>query len=149
MGHNLNALSKNLQVPLLDIANETGQLDSMVPFTQAQANSTEFGIILRVDERSNILSKILSLIWVAYRVRSIGLKLQRQGCMVVGSMGVYPDMSDPVTIYELDSEAEQYINRYVLPAFPEGIKGHLRKLIMKLTRLHPSIAGVVILAKKT
>ena len=149
MNDNLSALEQNLQVPVLQPNDQEGRNKSLSEFVQSLNHDAEFGVLFRVVEHPNSLKKIISLVWLAVSIWLIRFRLRQVGANVQASFGVYPSVEDPVTIYELNSEAEQYINRYVLPTFPHGINGDLRKLVMKMTRLHPSLAGVVVLARKT
>ena len=64
------------------------------------------------------------------------------------SYGVYPSVLKPSIIYELGKQSEAYINEYVMPPISSGFSGRLRKLIKKFIKFHPSLGGLLIIAKK-
>jgi len=144
----LQILEHNLQMPVVDINSDKNRSKNLSECVKRFSSSNEFGLLLRVDDRQNPVFKIASLILVALSLKLLTLRLRKMGLGSVTSYGVYPCVEDPVTIFELRSEAEQYIHQNVLPKFPYGLNGRIRRCIMILTRLHPSLAGVVVTARK-
>lgn len=150
-GSNLKALSSYLQIPLFDISSSTSRFYSatlLTEFIKPLSETANFGILARIDARPTVLRKTLSLLQASIWIWSLRHKLMRQGHSVIGRFGVYPDTADPLTICELGSHAELYCNKFILPAFPIGINGRLRKFIMGLTKCHPSTAGIILVARK-
>lgn len=150
MAANLLALECNIQAPLFDLgvlstgSNKVG----LQGFIQGCEEGSPLGVLVRVSERSGVLFKVISLLYLSIRIRVLYRQLEGQGIDIKGFYSVYPSIEQPVAIYSIGGEAEKYTHKYVLPAFPSGASGTLRTLIMKLTKLHPSVAGVVILGWK-
>ena len=64
------------------------------------------------------------------------------------TIGVFPDVYNPIAIYCVGTVAESYAYANILPTFPVGINGNIRKLVMKFVKFHPSIGGLVLIVRK-
>lgn len=126
-----------LQVPIVDITQ-----------SKSLPNSNSIGLLARIDPHPNVIRKTISLLHASTRSWLLSMKLKRQGYEIEGKFGVYPNVEMPVTIYELNSSAERYCNTHVLPVLPPSLNGRIRLMIMKLARCHPSVAGIVLIARK-
>ncbi len=148
----LEILADYLQVPLFDFCHTAHYFNSNIFITDAiiqrPSDEAAFGVIVRIDTHLNVLRKTLSLALALIRIWLLSQKLKRKKYEIVGRFGVYPSIQEPITIYELNTQAEQYCNNFILPTFSPGLYGHLRKLIMKLAKCHPSTAGVLLIAIK-
>lgn len=140
------ALTDYLQIPLIDLDDTKKSFinEAKLPSTEF----TKFGVIAVIDTHASVLRKTVSLIISSWRIWRLSRKLKKDGAEVVGRYAVFPQVADPVVIYELGSPSEHYCNKYILPAFPPGLNGKLRWLIMRLVKFHPSVAGIILVAKK-
>ncbi|VAW87501.1 hypothetical protein MNBD_GAMMA16-1976 [hydrothermal vent metagenome] len=149
---NTEALEYYLQIPLIDLWCPTNENISKVQFIadfiQPLTKSTSFGVLARIEVRPNVIHKALLLLQAIIRIRYLSIKLKHQGYDVVGRFGVYPSINLPVTLYELNTQAETYCNKFILPTFPPNLNGRLRMLIMKFAKCHPSTAGIVLIVRK-
>jgi hypothetical protein len=112
------------------------------------SDSEEFGIILEINENNNPLIKILSLIRTKLDLNMCSKKLLKSSLNCKSTIGVFPDVYNPTAIYCVGTLAETYAHENILPAFPAGINGNIRKLVMKLVKFHPSIGGLVLIVRK-
>jgi len=126
-----------LQVPVINIIQ-----------SKKLPDSNSIGLLARVDPHPNLIRKTFSLLRASTSSWLLSMKLKRQGYEIEGKFGVYPNIELPVTIYELNSPAELYCNSQVLPALPGNLNGWGRRMIMRLARCHPSVAGIVLIARK-
>jgi len=141
----LKALENNLQISLFDLSSE--KASKFQNFIKDLSHDEGFGVLLRNDVTPSIIKKTLSLFLTSLRIWWLSYKFKRHNS-VVGRFCVYPSIEEPVAIFELGTPAEQYINQFVLPAFPPGFNGKLRKIIMVLVQCHPSSAGIILVARK-
>lgn len=146
MEANLSALERNLQAPVFDLGGSSKA--GLQRFVNACETEVPLGVLVRVGEHPGVLHKIISLLFVSVYIRILSRQLSDKGVTVKGFYAVYPTVEQPVAIYSLGADAEQYTHKYVLPGFSSGLSGKLRLFIMKLARLHPSVAGVVVLGCK-
>jgi len=147
----LETLADYLQVQLFDFCHTTNCCNSntlIADSIQPLAKATVFGVIVRIDTHSNVLRKILSLVLGLVRIWFLSRKLKQKKYDIVGRFGVSPSIQEPVTLYELNTQAEQYCNNFILPTFSSGLNGRLRRLIMRFAKCHPSTAGIVLIAIK-
>lgn len=102
--------------------------------------------IFEIFQDSYFIRKVGSILIVSLKVRFVFLILRLKGVKNF-RIGIYPSLDNPRVVYELDSPAELYIEENVLPRFGSGIKGWVKYLIKKVTRLNPSIAAVGIIIR--
>lgn len=146
----LETLAHYLQVQLFDFCCRKNGFNSNVFITeciQPLSKETVFGVVVRINTYSS-LRKIVSLLLASIRTWNLSLKLKRQGYDIVGRFGVYPSIEEPTIIYELNTQAEAYCNAYILPVFPQGLNGRVRRVVMRLIKCHPSTAGIILIARK-
>ena len=149
MQSDLKTLEHLLQLPLFDSGHchNKATTDELNNFAQSQ-NIKEFGILLRIEVHTSVIKKMISLYKASLQIRNLIKTVLRDGNEIVNKMGVYPNIEDPVTIYQLNSVAEKYTNRFVLPVFPQGINGVIRRLLMVYLKFHPSVAGLILVVRK-
>jgi len=138
---NFNTLTNYFQHPLFDLREAINKIGS------TDVDKTVFGIVAPVATHSNVLHKTASLFRVSMNIWLLKIKLKRRGYQVTGKYGVYPDLEAPLIIFELDSKAADYTNNLILPTIPSGINGALRKVIMGITKCHPSTSGIILVAR--
>ena len=149
MKSDLKTLQYLLQLPLFEtgINIHATKINEQIDFIQSQ-HSHEFGLLVRVESHKSAIKKMLSIIIVSRQLNNLSNDLKRQGFKVMRRFGVFPNINNPVTLYQLGTFAEQYTNQFVLPVFPPGINGFLRRFIMKIVKFHPSVAGVILIVGK-
>lgn len=146
----LNELEDAVQAPLMELRPSMwgSGFQALQDFISPLEKSTAFAVLVRVGIRQNAVRKAHSLLHTSMYIWLLELVLTRQGNSIVGRFGVYPTAEDPVAIYSLDSRAERYINKHVLPSLPGGLNGLFRRIIMKIAKCHPSVGGIIIIARK-
>ena len=146
---NLNELEKLLNIHLftIDLNQASSEIDSLYERICKTTEIHQFGIVIPVGTEQNFIGKIQSLLYTSKKVRELKNKLS----IVSGetfSYGVYPQINNPVAVYQLESPAEVYANKYVLPPIKKGLNGFLRRLIFSVIKFHPSTAGIILIPNK-
>jgi len=108
----------------------------------------EFGIVFEINENNNPLIKILSLIRTKLDLTMCLKRLFKSRLHRVETIGVFPNVNNPIALYCVGTVAESYAHKNILPTFPVGINGNIRKLVMRLVKFHPSIGGIVLIVRK-
>lgn len=138
--HSLTNLEKNIHTRVINLA------EASLKVCLAQAEREELkqvGLLMLISETNNPLTKIFSIFSIYLKLVFLKPYLKYKKYSIQALYGVYPTVTEPIAIYELDSDAANYMQKHVLPAFPGGANGKIRKGILRLTKLHPSLAGVV------
>lgn len=148
---NFKELEKLLNVQLysINLKQVSSEISRLYEHTGKAARFLQLGIIIPVDDNQGFIKKIWSLIYTARKAREVKNKLTRITGNNFASYGVYPQVSNPVAIYQLRSPAEVYANKYLLPPIKNGINGLLRRIIFAIVRFHPSTAGIIVIQKVT
>lgn len=147
---NFTELEKLLGTRLysINLKQVTSELEALNQGSGEPGDSRPFGIVINVDDNPGALKKIWSLLHSAKKAREIITKLNRSSGKNYVAYGVYPEIYNPVSIYQLNSPAEDYANRFFLPPIQNGLNGFLRRIIFNIIRFHPSTAGIIILNKE-
>lgn len=144
MEYALEILEKNLHANVINVG-ETSLRASLARLEKDDLK--QVGLLLLISEASNPLKKILSIFYIYLRIIFLKQYLKYKKCSPLALYGVYPTVTEPVAIYQLNSAAASYMHKHVLPAFPSGANGSLRNGILTVTKLHPSLAGVVLMVQ--
>ena len=144
-----NELEKLLNVHLhsINLKQVTSEINRLYEGIGKTTGIQQLGIVIPVDENQNIVKKIWSLIYTARKAREVKNNLTKITKNKFVSYGVYPQLSNPVAIYQLKSPAEEYANQYLLPPVKNGINGFLRRIIFSIVKFHPSTAGIIVIHK--
>ena len=102
------------------------------------------GLLLRIAQTNNHLEKIISLLGVLLKLFYIKCLAILGRFEINASYGIYPNLDEPVAIIQLNSASAEYMYENVLPEFPPGLNGVIRKIILNSTGIHPALAGVVV-----
>lgn len=135
----------DVQLKSINLKNINSEIDYIRKNINTTAGSKQIGIVFPVANTQSTLKKIQSLLFTASKARSTSKKLAKVTGESYVSYGVYPDITHPVAIYELDSPAEEYANKYFLPPINSGLNGFLRRIIFSIIKFHPSTAGIVLI----
>lgn len=113
----------------------------------AYLRGEQFGILIDVPVESSIIKKISAFFSAIIKVYLTQKKISQQPLKIINIFAVYPSISEPLITYALGTHAENYANRNILPYIPSSLNGFIRKLIMKIGKCHPSVAGFIILVE--
>ncbi len=143
----LIALEKLLNLPLFDSTRPLSYPDGFFEYIDNQGGN-DFGVLVRLDSQANAIKKLAALPSAIFKMRNLSQALRQNGHAIELRLAVYPEICNPVTVFPLGTPAEKYINRFVLPEFPRSVNGFFRKFIMKFVKFHPSVAGLILVARK-
>ena len=113
---------------------------------QGIAKGESYGILVDVPIASNMIQKLLAFLLTVIKVKQLKRQVQKES-NVKGCYGIYPTIEDPLILYPLQTTAEHYANQHILPNLNGGINGLIRRMLMKTTKCHPSIAGIVMVVE--
>ena len=147
--HNLGGLEQTLQLPLLDFQPSIPGFGSrkLMASLDLLPTATVFGVLIRVPPQHNLLRKLFSLLLTLIHQQMLTRQLVRQRAAILGNYGIYPTVDAPVAIYALGTPAEAYVNAHILPPLQSGLNGRLRRNIMKVVKYHPSVGGIIVVAR--
>ena len=100
--------------------------------------------VIRLDAPS--LTRLASLALLRVRVRQIERELARAGAAIVARYGVDPHLDAPACVYELNTPASIYADRYLRP------RGRLlaaRRVAAWCFGCDPALGAVILVARKT
>ena len=123
-------------------------LEKIQKFAADQQEREYFGIVLEFSSHENFLKRLYNLLLSRVIIYRIKRYLNQLGIKVDSSYGVYPSVSTPAILFELGKQSEEYITKYVMPPISGGVSGRLRVIIKKLIKFHPSLGGLLIIAKR-
>ena len=100
-------------------------------------------IVLATCTTSNKLRNINNL----YRGAAVLKRLQRQLCSEYPSLqtsliGIYPSLEYPACVYELNTNADRYVEGNVLPYASSPLISTIKYLISKLLGANPAVGGL-------
>lgn len=144
----LNKLKHLLKAPLYKINLNTCKSDIKELITKTSISENNIGLVLPFDSPKNQLVKIFYIVIYSIKIKHLS-KTMSTLSIENKLYGVYPSISKPVAVYQLNSPAEIYANQFILPAFTNGFNGMLRRLIMRITNFHPSIDGIILVLERT
>ena len=128
---------------LLEPKNITKEFDALIGDS---SNKQSFGIVVPIKNKRGIIGKIYSLFNTAIAIKKLHARFKKTPTpLKYHAYGVYPDIEEPVTIYQLGAASENYANKLLLPAFKKGLNGRLRHLIFFIINIHPSTAGIILI----
>jgi hypothetical protein len=119
-------------------------------YTQTLADNLEnksYGILVDVPINANLIKKLVFFLLTIARVKLIKRKVSKNNGLVKKCYAVYPTIEEPLVLYPLATNAERYANQQILPTLTGGINGFIRRIIMKIAKCHPSIAGVIVVVE--
>jgi len=112
------------------------------------AYGDRYAILITTQADQNLILKTWGLLYSSLYIKRLKRKLTSTTGQVLGCYGVYPYIQNPVAIYQLDNQAENYVNEFILPPNTSGLNGFLRRIIMSITKYHLSTAGVLLVLRK-
>jgi hypothetical protein len=92
-----------------------------------------------------LATRLVTLAVLSYRLRQVERLLGRARVTVVGSFGVDPHLDAPAIVYELNSAAAAYADRYLRP---RGTREQLRRFVTYFCGYDLALGGVVLVGRK-
>ena len=91
------------------------------------------------------LARLVTLATLPLRLRRVERTMARGGARVVGRCGVDPSLDAPSCVYELNSPASDYADRYLRP---RGAAQALRRILARWFACDPALGGIVVVGRK-
>lgn len=119
---------------------------SMAPLCEAMARA-ECGdcVAFAVALDTAPIKRLLTLATLRWQRRRAERAIRRSGGEVVGQFGVDPSLADPSWLYELNTPASAYADRFMRP---RGSNLALRRLAGWCFGCDPALGGVMVVGKK-
>jgi hypothetical protein len=92
------------------------------------------------------LTRLLTLVTLGLRLRSAERILARSGVAAVDRYGVDPRLAAPAFVYQLNSAASQYADRFLRD---RGSAAALRRLAARCFGYDPAIGAIVVMGRKS
>lgn len=133
-------IEKVIRIPLISDKNyKKIQTDQM--------NQT-IGILIPIKNSNNPVLRIIYLIFTKLKIIKVQRKLSQIKLKIDSTYGVFPNEINPLVIYELSSQAENYADKNILPKLQMTLNGRLRKIIKQVIKFHPSLGCIIIVISK-
>lgn len=92
------------------------------------------------------LFRLLTLVTMGVRLRRAERMIERNGVATVCRYGIDPRLEAPAFVYQLDSAASQYADRFLRA---RGSAAALRRLAARCFGYDPAIGAVVVVGRKS
>ena len=111
----------------------------------AQRASAGQLVVYAVTINGSIVTRLLTLLTLGYRVARAQRVLRRTGAARVYRYAVTPSLERPTIANEIGTPAAQYADRHLRP---RGGNDRLRRLVARVAGVDPSIGAVVVAGLK-
>ncbi len=120
---------------------------SMAPLCRA-IESAEAGdcVAFAVPLDTPLIPRLMALATLRWQRRRAERAIRRSGGEVVAHFGVDPSLAQPSWLYELDTPAAEYTDRFMRP---RGSNLALRRLAERCFGCDPALGGVLVVGKKS
>lgn len=105
--------------------------------------------VFTITQKDNQIKKLASLFLTIVKVSAFIRMIDRDERLTYTRVGIYPTLEAPVVIFELDAPASAYVYDRILPRPPKGMIGVIKRQIVKRTGVHPSIAALGIVVRRS
>jgi hypothetical protein len=115
--------------------------------SQLPGPSQPICVVFTLDDGRGSLIKLLRILSTFAKIRFLCIFLARRRFFLTKAYGVYPTTGRPMIVFEMSSNAENYIVKKILPERPSGLNGYLRLWITRLTKINPVLGGVALVIR--
>lgn len=105
-------------------------------------------VVFTLEDGRNGLFKLLRILSTFFKIRFLHIFLARKHRFTTKAYGIYPTIEQPVVIFEMQSHAEEYVVKNILPKGPSGLNGYLRLALTRLTKINPVLGGVAFVIRE-
>lgn len=133
----LTILERYLRMPLFNV-------DAL---PNKHLHHDHFGIVLPIRQAQGELNKLKDLVLLRWSRFKVARNLKKLGYISVSSYIVYPQLKNPVLVYENKTSATHYAEKHVLPIAGLGISGVIKKILSIVAGHHFSTAAIVLVFK--
>jgi len=137
-----NTLSKKLAIPLISLS------DSIKSQEESQS-ATDNGIVLTGSDYKGILSRLDFMLFRKSAVKKKVKELEEYGVCVSSILSVFPDVDNPLIVFNQSSQAENYCKDNILPKMDVSFKGIIKRILCLLGGNHPSVNSFILLTGNT
>lgn len=96
--------------------------------------------------KSNRLPEILLLRKKAKLLKKLDKALSQEDSRVTTAfMGVYPSLDQPICVYELDTIADSYITKNILPVDHQWVRRVAKYLVGRFIGINPATEGIALI----
>ncbi len=133
-----DTLRKKLAIPVVSFS------DSLKP---PQEFHTEggCGVTLNGDSYKGLWPRITFMLFRKWAVKQKVKKLERNGVSVSSILSVYPDLDNPLIVFNQSSSAERYCLDNILPKMDWSLKGVAKRVLFFLGKTPPSVDSFILL----
>ena len=136
-----DTLSKKLAIPLISF------YDSVKPVIESH-RETGYGVTLNHTNFKGLWPRITFILFRSLAVKKKVKELEKQGVYVSTILSVYPDLDNPLIVFNQSSKAECYCEDNILPKIDWSFKGIIKRSLFFLGNAHPSVNSFILLTSK-
>jgi hypothetical protein len=104
-------------------------------------------VIFTLDDGGNSLLKLLKIFFTSTKIRFVSIFISIKYNYTSKSYGIYPTIEQPSLVFEIQSPAEDYVMKNILPEGPDKLVGYLRLIVKKMTKINPILGGVAFMIR--
>jgi len=131
-----DTLSKKLAIPLTSFSDAI----------KYQAGSvTDNGIALNGSDFKGLWPRLVFMLFRRSAVKKKVKDLEENGVYVSSVLSVFPDLDNPLIVFNQSSKAEDYCKYNILPKMDWSFKGIIKRALFLLGGNHPSVNSFILL----
>jgi len=133
-----DTLSKKLAIPLVSFSDSVKKTAELYP-------KTDYGIALNAADFKGLWSRVTFILFRKSAVKQKTKELEKHGFIVSTVLSVYPDLDNPLIVFNQSSRAEDYCKDNILPKMDWSFKGITKRVLFFLGNVHPSVDSFILL----
>ena len=136
-----DTLSKKLAVPLVSFSDSIKKVAEFHP-------ESDYGIALNASDFKGLWSRVIFMLFRKSAVKQKKKELEKHGICISTVLSVYPDLDNPLIVFNQSSRAESYCKDKILPKIDWSFKGITKRVLLFLGNVHPSVDSFILLTSK-
>tara|TARA_R110001592_G_C13180877_1_gene750872 strand:+ start:55 stop:1365 length:1311 start_codon:yes stop_codon:yes gene_type:complete len=137
-----DTLSKKLAIPLVSFSSSLKKAEEYQP-------ATGNGIVLSGANFKGLWPRIAFMLFRRSAVKNKVRELEKDGIFVSTILSVYPDLDNPLIVFNQSSRAEHYCQDNILPKMDWTFKGVTKRVLFLLGNVHPSVDSFILITGNT
>ena len=131
-------LSKKLAIPLVSFSDSVKKTAELYP-------ETGYGVALNVTDFKGLWPRVTFMLFRKSAVKQKVKELEKHGFIVSTVLSVYPDLDNPLIVFNQSSRAEHYCKDNILPKMDWSFKGITKRVLFFLGNVQPSVGSFILL----
>tara|TARA_R110001583_G_scaffold1542_10_gene12001 strand:- start:15590 stop:16900 length:1311 start_codon:yes stop_codon:yes gene_type:complete len=137
-----DTLSKKLDIPLVQFSNVVN--DEAESYTKGI-----YGVVINNASFRGLWSRLVFLFFRRTAINTRITQLKKKGVDISAVLSVYPDVENPLIVFNQAAKAERYCHDNVLPKIDRSVKGLVKQVLFLCGKMHPSVDSFILITGNT